>query len=154
MPYEKIVSIIQESTSEDWIYSCGLKRLLCKKNVHISLVKEDDKDLELPEMDDKLRNAYEKKVGDVVTYRLMYDNILIEPLRFILIEQDKTFVPCPYFYKLSRFGGVMITTIERVMGLIINPDKNKADYYGYLESLHIYVDDEARVAHNKEVIAQ
>ena len=57
-------------------------------------------------------------------------------------------VPCPYFYSLSRFGGVIMTSLERAVGLALNPTVSKADYFGFLETIHMYVDDEDR---NKKI---
>ena len=81
MTYEKIANAVTESTADDWIYANGIGRILNKKEVRISLVKADDKELGLPKAEDKLINSYEKGVGETVAYRLYYDNVLVEPLR-------------------------------------------------------------------------
>ncbi len=147
MPYEKIITPLLEATSDDWLYSSGMGRLLNKNDIHISLVKVDKEDPGLPAMDKKLEGAYEQKIGKPVAYRLCYDDIVVEPLRFVPISDKNILVPCPYFYSLSRFGGVMMTTLERAIGLALNPGVNKGDYFGYLESIHMYVDDKDRNAH-------
>ncbi len=148
MTYEKIFNVVVESTSDDWLYSNGMGRILNKKEVRISLVREDDQALGLPKPEDKLMNSYEKGVGDVVSYRLYYDDVLVEPLRFAEIKENNVLVPCPYFYSLSRFGGVIMTSLERAVGLALNPTTSKADYFGFLETIHMYVDDDDR---NKKI---
>ncbi len=146
MQYEKIVNIItnEKAGSDDWLYSSGMGRILNKQDIHISLVKADDKDLGLPKPDSRLKGAYEQAIEDTITYRLYYNDILVEPLRFVKIAGNDAYVPCPYYYSLSRFGGVSATTLERAIGLVINPGISKTEYFGYLESIHIYVDDADR----------
>ena len=150
MTYEKFATTIVESSADDWLYSNGKDRILNKKEIRISLVKADDKDLNLPAPDDRLLNAYEQKPGKPVTYRLYYDDILVEPLRFVPLTENNVYVPCPYFYSLSRFGGVMITALEQAIGLVLNLNMSKADYLGFLEKYHMYADDAARNAKIKE----
>ena len=150
MTYENIANTIIESTADDWLYSNGMGRILNKKDIHICLKKADDKELKLPAADDRLMNAYEQKPGTPITYRLYYDDILIEPLRYVPLTENKVYVPCPYFYSLSRFGGVMITSLEQAIGLVLNLNMSKADYLGFLEKYHMYADDAARNAKMKD----
>ena len=148
MTYEKIFTTVTESTADDWLYANGMGRILNKKELRISLVRADDKELGLPTADDKLMNSYEKGTSEVVAYRLYYDDILVEPLRFARIRENGMLVPCPYFYSLSRFGGLDMTSLERAVGLALNPTVSKADYFGFMETIHMYVDDSAR---NKKI---